>query len=116
MAALTPELLDTLLCGVPVRVPTVPMRVPALRVDADTFEREMHLGPCPSCGEKRRTLATCEEYLASPEPEGAEPGLLARLHARYGRGDHSHAKCHSCGSATMQLPGGAYERFTRDRR
>jgi hypothetical protein len=107
--------LEAILSVLPVRIPTVPIRVPAMRVDADAIEREMHLGPCPSCGEKKRALATCVEYLASPGPDGAEPGLLARLHARYGRGDHSHAKC-SCGNVTMQLPEGAYDRFTRDRR
>jgi hypothetical protein len=113
VAALTPELLDTLLCGVPMRVPTVPMRVPALRVDADAIEREMHLGPCPSCQEKGRRTATCAEYLAAPDPEVA-PGLIARLHTRYGRSDHSHAVCLSCGFVTMQLRGAAFDRYLKD--
>jgi hypothetical protein len=105
--------LTAILAAVPVRIPTVPIRVPALRVDTDTFEHEMHLGPCPSCKEKHRRTATCAEYLAAPDPD-ATPGLLARLHARYGRSDHSHAVCLACGFVTMQLRGAAFDRYVKD--
>lgn len=81
---------------------------------AGRIEQESHLGPCPSCGEAKRTLATCGDYTTQPN-EPAEAARLARIHARYGRGEHLHARCSSCGFVTMQLKESAFNRYVGER-
>lgn len=84
----------------------------------ETIEEESHLGPCPSCGGAKRTLATCGDYTTQPdEPdEPAEATRLTRIHARYGRGEHLHARCSSCGFVTMLLGGSAHNRYVGEQR
>lgn len=81
----------------------------------ETIEEESHLGPCPSCGGAKRTLATCADYTTQPD-EPAEATRLERLHARYGRAEHLHARCSSCGFVTMQLKESAFNRYVGEQR
>ena len=80
----------------------------------ETIEGESHLGPCPSCGGAKRALAACGDYTSQPD-EPAEAARLAHIHARYGRGEHLHARCSSCGFVTMQLKESAFNRYVGER-
>lgn len=81
----------------------------------ETIEGESHLGPCPSCGGAKRVLAACGDYTTQPD-EPAEAARLARTHARYGRAEHLHARCYSCGFVTMQLKESAFNRYVGEQR